>query len=81
MSRTKSSPPSPPKALACRTSSTASRTVIMNRVMSSWVTVSGPPSASCRWNSGTTEPAEPKTLPNRTVAKRVPPPEAPNAWI
>ena len=41
------------------------------RVISGWVTVTGPPSAICRANSGTTLPAEPRTLPNRTIVKRV----------
>ena len=40
--------------------------------MSGWVTVSGPPRASWRWNSGTTEPVLPSTLPNRTVMQRMP---------
>src|SRR5476649_2422009 len=40
--------------------------------MSGWVTVSGPPCASWRWNSGTTLPVLPSTLPNRTVMQRGP---------
>src|ERR1700744_3074354 len=40
--------------------------------MSGCVTVSGPPRASWRWNSGTTEPVLPSTLPNRTVMQRMP---------
>src|SRR2546423_1383574 len=60
-------------AEASSTSSTASRTVIKNRVTSGWVTVSGPPTASWRVKSGTTDPVEPSTLPKRTVTKRVPP--------
>ena len=59
-------------AEASSTSSTASRTVMKNRLTSGWVTVSGPPAASWRVNSGTTEPVEPSTLPNRTVTNRVP---------
>src|SRR5271157_4077721 len=35
--------------------------------------VSGPPRSSWRWNSGTTEPVLPSTLPNRTVMQRIPP--------
>jgi hypothetical protein len=37
------------------------------RATSGSVTVSGPPAASCRANSGTTDPVEPSTLPKRTV--------------
>src|SRR5437773_2556431 len=44
--------------------------------MSRWVTVSGPPAASCCWNSGTTEPVEPSTLPKRTATNRQPCPLA-----
>jgi hypothetical protein len=40
------------------------------RTMSGWVTVTGPPRAIWRSNSGTTEPAEPSTLPNRTTEAR-----------
>ncbi len=40
--------------------------------MSGWVTVSGPPRSNWRWNSGTTEPVLPSTLPNRTVMQRMP---------
>ena len=59
-------------AEASSTSSTASRTVMKKRLTSGWVTVSGPPAASWRGNSGTTDPVEPSTLPKRTVTKRVP---------
>ena len=78
MSSTKSLPLVPaaspvPSAEAWRTSSTASRTVMKYRSIWGWVTVSGPPAASWRWNSGTTDPVEPSTLPKRTVTKRVAP--------
>ena len=49
--------------------------------MSGWVTVTGPPSAICRSNSGETEPLEPSTLPNRTSEKRVPGAVGANAWM
>ncbi len=42
--------------------------------MSGCVTVSGPPRSNWRWNSGTTEPVLPSTLPNRTVMQRMPRP-------
>src|SRR5712691_2595375 len=61
-------------AEASSTSSTASRTVMKNRLASGCVTVSGPPAASWRAKSGTTEPLDPSTLPNRTVTNRVPSP-------
>jgi hypothetical protein len=35
--------------------------------------VTGPPRRICSWNSGTTEPEEASTLPNRTMQKRVVP--------
>ena len=41
------------------------------RCTSGWVTVTGPPAAICSRKSGTTEPAESSTLPNRTTEKRV----------
>ena len=44
--------------------------------MSGWVTVSGPPRSNWRWNSGTTEPVLPSTLPKRTVTQRMPRPAA-----
>ena len=44
--------------------------------MSGCVTVSGPPRSNWRWNSGTTEPVLPSTLPKRTVMQRMPRPEA-----
>src|SRR5579859_6343400 len=50
-------------------------------VISGSVTVKGPPAASWRWNSGTTEPVEPSTLPKRTVTKQVEPSDATSsAW-
>ncbi len=39
------------------------------RVASGCVTVTGPPSAICSVNSGTTLPLLPNTLPNRTATK------------
>ncbi len=39
--------------------------------MSGWVSVTGPPRAICALNTGTTEPTEPSTLPNRTATRRV----------
>ncbi len=39
-----------------------------NRVMRLSVTVTGPPASIWRRKIGTTEPDEPSTLPNRTVA-------------
>ena len=44
--------------------------------MSGCVTVSGPPRSNWRWNSGTTEPVLPSTLPKRTVMQRMPRPVA-----
>ena len=41
------------------------------RVMSGWVTVTGPPRSICDLKIGTTEPDEPRTLPKRTAEKRV----------
>ena len=51
------------------------------RVMSGWVRVTGPPRSICDLKIGTTEPAEPSTLPNRTAANRVLPPLVCWAWI
>src|SRR6185295_4510159 len=42
-----------------------------NRVMSGWVTRTGPPRSIWRRKIGITEPDEPSTLPNRTATKRV----------
>ena len=39
--------------------------------MSGCVTVTGPPAAICRWKIGMTLPADPSTLPKRTVTNRV----------
>ena len=47
-------------------SQAASGMVMKKRVISGWVTVSGPPLSSCSWKIGTTLPVEPRTLPNRT---------------
>jgi hypothetical protein len=41
------------------------------RVASRLVTVTGQPSAICRWNSGTTLPFDPSTFPKRTITLRV----------
>ena len=41
------------------------------RVISGWVTVTGPPRAICLRKIGMTEPDEPSTLPKRTATKRV----------
>ena len=65
---------------AVTTRSQASRIVMKYRTMSGCVTVSGPPRASWRWNSGTTLPVEPSTLPKRTVMKRVPRRRRSMAW-
>src|SRR3954468_14301890 len=70
ISSTNTSPP-PPRDAARMTSWTASGIVMNYRVMRSSVTVTGPPSAIWRRKIGTTEPDEPSTLPNRTVAKHV----------
>ena len=53
------------------TSWAASVDVMKYRVTSRLVTVTGPPSAICRWNRGTTLPFEPSTLPKRTITLRV----------
>ena len=55
-------------APACSTRLTASGMVMKYRVMSSLVTVTGPPSRIWRRNVGTTLPRLPSTLPNRTAA-------------
>ena len=41
------------------------------RVISGWVTVTGPPRAIWRRKIGITEPEEPSTLPKRTATNRV----------
>ena len=41
------------------------------RVISGWVTVTGPPAAIWRRKIGITDPDEPSTLPNRTAENRV----------
>jgi hypothetical protein len=58
-------------AAAVSTSCTASGIVMKYRVTSGCVTVSGPPAASCRLNSGMTLPSDPSTLPKRTTRKSV----------
>ena len=50
------------------TSCTASGIVMKYRVIRGSVTVTGPPAAIWRRKIGTTEPDDPSTLPNRTVA-------------
>ena len=64
-------PPSP-VAAACKTNCAASEMVMKYRVISGWVTFTGPPSAICLRKVGTTEPDEPRTLPNRTALNFVP---------
>ena len=61
MSRTKMSPPSA-MPFASMTSWTASGMVMKNRVMSGWVTVTGPPWAIWRRKIGSTEPELPSTF-------------------
>ena len=41
------------------------------RVISGWVSVTGPPCAIWRRKIGITQPEEPSTLPKRTATKRV----------
>ncbi len=54
------------------TKRTASSRVMMKRVISGSVIVTGPPAAICRLNSGITEPRESRTLPNRVDANMGP---------
>ena len=54
----------PARMISC----TASGIVMKYRVIRGSVTVTGPPAAIWRRKIGTTEPDEPSTLPNRTVA-------------
>ena len=61
-------------AVACSTNWAASGMVMKNRAMSSWVTVTGPPRSICDLKIGTTDPAEPSTVPKRTAENRVPAP-------
>src|SRR5258706_14838673 len=49
--------------------------------MSGSVTVTGPPRSIWDEKIGTTEPAEPRTLPNRTTEKRGPSPVVCSDWI
>ena len=70
MSRTKISPPFA-WAPACSTNDTASGIVIKYRIISGWVTVTGPPSSICFLKSGMTLPLLPSTLPNRTATNSV----------
>ncbi len=46
--------------------------VIKYRIISRWVTVTGPPLRICSRNKGTTEPEDSSTFPKRTMQKRVP---------
>ena len=70
MSSTKTSPPVPIEP-AWSTSCAASGIVMKKRRTSRCVTVTGPPRRICSSKSGTTDPEEPSTLPNRTMQKRV----------
>src|SRR6478736_2590919 len=63
--------PRPPIAPACTTSETASGIVMKYRVISGWVTVTGPPRSICLRKIGITLPDELRTLPKRTATKRV----------
>ena len=69
MSSTNTSPPWHMEP-ACKTSWAASGIVMKYRMMSRWVTVTGPPRRICSRNTGTTEPDESSTLPKRTMQKR-----------
>src|SRR5438132_2208013 len=60
-------------ASVLNTSDAASRIVIMNRVISGWVMVTGPPSSIWRSNKGTTLPRLPTTLPKRTAQQLIGP--------
>ena len=50
------------------------------RMMSGWVTVTGPPFAICSLKIGITLPLEPRTLPKRVVTNWVTPWTLP-AWM
>ena len=52
-------------------SETASGIVMKKRVISGWVTLTGPPRSIWRRKIGITLPDEPSTLPKRTATKRV----------
>ena len=52
---------------ACKTSCTASSTLMKNLVIRASVTVTGPPLAICRAKVGITLPRLPRTLPKRTA--------------
>ena len=58
---------------ASMTSWQASGMVMKKRVMSGWVTVTGPPLAICSRKRGITEPFEPRTFPKRVVTNFVAP--------
>ncbi len=62
---------SPPRAIrpASSTRPTASSMVMKKRVTSGWVTVTGPPLRNCSASTDSSEPREPRTLPNRTAEK------------
>ena len=60
-------PPMPPDW----TTGSASGVVMKNRVISGWVTVTGPPRSICRRKIEITLPDEPRTLPKRTATNRV----------
>jgi hypothetical protein len=63
--------PERPIEPACTISDTASGIVMKKRVISGWVTVTGPPRSIWRRKIGITLPDEPSTLPNRTATNRV----------
>src|SRR6478672_681772 len=58
-------------APAWTTRDDASGIVMKNRVISGFVTVTGPPRSICLRKIGITEPDEPSTLPKRTATNRV----------
>ena len=64
---------SPPLAISAEsiTSCTAWRMLMINRVMSGSVRVTGPPFRICSRKMGMTEPREPSTLPKRVEANSV----------
>ena len=53
------------------TNSTASLIVIKNLLIFGCVIFTGPPSLICFSKTGTTDPVDPKTFPNRTIVKIV----------
>ncbi len=63
--------PERPIEPAWTTSETASGIVMKKRVISGWVTPTGPPRSIWRRKIGITLPDEPSTLPKRTATNRV----------